>query len=185
MKIRKQTIIGVLLASIIVSPLGVKNSAMASSEDRYTKDTEKISCPDKGTLTSYCENQTYGKLTGKSRKIKFYTYAAYNGSSKVEEIRVSWNLGAKMRNKCELTATVSMNSNREYGVKASASMSWQNCNTAKKYWSSTNGCRTEYEDSNYVIAPDVDLKGYQFWLKSTAYVKLKGYSHSTSISTGT
>ena len=184
MRMKKQTIMGVLLASVIVSSLGVKNSAMASDADYYTKDSDSITCADGGKLTSYSENQKYGKLTGSSRKIKFYTYAAYKGSTKVQEIKVTWHLGAKMRNECELTATVSL-SNKEYGVSASAKSSWQNCNTKNKYWSSTNGCKTEYEDSNYIIAPDEDLYGYKFWLQSTAYVKLKGYAHTSSVSTGT
>ncbi len=184
MKLKKQMIMGVLLASVIVSSLGVNMKAMASSEDYYIKDTEAITCADGGKLTSYSENQKYGKLTGSSRKVKFYTYAAYKGSTKVQEIKVTWHLGAKMRNSCELTATVSL-TNKEYGVSASSKSSWQNCNTVDKYWSSTNGCKTEYEDSNYVIAPDEDLSGYKFWLQSTAYVKLKGYTHTSSISSGT
>lgn len=174
---------GLLCALVVLSSFGVNNTAMASSEDYYLSDTDNTSCADGGKLISYSERQKYGKLTGNSRRVKFYTYAKYDGSTKVKEIKLTWHLGAKMRSCCELTATVSL-TNKEYGVSATYKQAWQNCNTVDKYWSSTNGAKVEYENSNYVISPDADLKGFQFWINSTAYVELKGYAHRSTISTG-
>ena len=54
--------------------------------------------------------------------------------------------------------------------------------TKEKYWCSTNGSKIESENSNFTITPDCDLKGYSFWITTTATVKVKGGAKKSSIS---
>nr|MBP3598900.1 hypothetical protein [Eubacterium sp.] len=176
----------VAMAIVVGSMSANSITASAAVEDYYTSDKESVSTPDGNNhkLYSYTENQTYGKLSGKSRKVKFYVYAKYVGNTKVESIKCSWKIGAKMRSSATVTATVGVTGN-SYTASASSSSTWQNVTTEEKYWLHTSGTKVSYEDSNFVISPDCDLSGFNDWVTTTATVKLKGYAKKASISSTT
>lgn len=152
--------------------------------NRYVSDTEKITTPDGKKLYSHTENQRYGTISGKSRKVKFYVYAKYDGNTKVNSIKCQWKIGAKLRSEATTTAVVGITGNT-YSAQATESSKWQNVTTEDKYWLHTSGTKVSYEDSNFVISPDSDLHDYDFWINTTATVKLKGYAKTSSITSST
>ena len=153
-------------------------------ENRYTSDDDSHAVDGGGTLYTHAERQTYGSLSqsGKVRKVKFYVYAKYVGKKDVTSIKCSWVTGAKMRNSATMTLSTSAGSS--YSFDASTSSTWQNIESSEKYWNSTNGSKIEYESSNFTISPNSDLYGYDFWVTTTAKVKVKGGAKTTSISCG-
>lgn len=150
----------------------------------YTSDDDSISVNGGGKLYTHAERQTYGSTSknGTVWKVKFYVYAKYEGKKKVTSIKCSWKTGAKMRSSATMSLNTSAGSTYSFG--ASASNSWQNIESAEKYWCSTNGSKIVSENSNFTIAPDCDLKGYLFWITTTATVKVKGGAKKSSISCG-
>lgn len=150
----------------------------------YTKDDDNNPVNGGGTLYTHAERQTYGTVSssGLVRKVKFYVYAKYSGKKTVTSIKCSWQTGAKMRSSATMQLNTSVGSSYSFG--ASSSSAWQSVESTEKYWHSTNGSKVEYENSNFTIAPDVDLLGYQFWIKTTAVVKVKGGAKPTTVSCG-
>ena len=172
-----------MMCMMCIAGLGIDNTyAYAGAADYYTTDKDSVVTPDGNghKLYSYTEHQTYGTLSGKSRKVKFYVYAKYVGTTTVESIKCQWKIGAKVRTSATITGTVGLTGNT-YSISASSSSTWQNVTTAEKYWINYSGTKVAYEDSNFVISPDSDLKGFEFWVTTTATVKLKGYGKTATI----
>lgn len=185
-QLRKSKKIAMLAAIIMVTNLILGNITVLanSNTNRYVSDTEKITTPDGKKLYSHTENQKFGTISGKSRKVKFYVYAKYEGNTKVNSIKCQWKIGAKLRCEATTTAVVGITGNT-YSAQATESSKWQNVTTEEKYWLHTSGTKVSYEDSNFVISPDSDLCSLDFWINTTATVKLKGYAKSSSITSST
>lgn len=184
MKKTTRSIVGLIV--LVVTIIGLSGQQIievnAGTGDYYVKDKETETCPGGGNIVSYSERQRYGTVNGKVQKVKFYVYAKYTGSKKVNEIKCMWSTGATMR-KCA-TMTLSTSVGKEYSFQASESSTWQSITSTEKYWSSTNGSKVECEASNFTIAPIDDLKGDNFWILSTAKVKLNGSNKYISTSSG-
>ena len=160
------------------------NVSAGNYENYYTSDDDKISVNGGGTLYTHAERQVYGSdsKSGTVRKVKFYVYAKYSGSKQVSSIKCAWKTGAKMRNSATMTLNTSVGSSYSFG--ASASNTYQNIESSEKYWCSTNGCKVEYDQSNFTLTPIGDLYGYYFWITTTATVRVKGGAKNSTISCG-
>lgn len=172
-----------MMTSSLQSPMTAKAEMKSQGiGDYYTKDNEDLAVSGGGKLYSHTERQTYGTLSGKVRKVKFYVYGKYDGSQKVDSIKCAWRTGATLRKSATLTLSTSVG--KEYSFGASASSTWQSVTSSEKYWLHTSGTKVSYEDSNFTIAPDADLSGFDFWVTTTATVYTKGYKKPTAISSG-
>lgn len=173
------------LLAVAMLTCGVSTNVSAGNlANYYSSDDDNISVNGGGKLYTHAERQTYGSTSknGMVRKVKFYVYAKYSGKKKVTSIKCAWKTGAKMRSSATMTLNTSAGSSYSFG--ASSSNSWQNIESAEKYWHSTNGSKIEYENSNFTISPDSDLYGYMFWITTTAVVKVKGGAKKSTISCG-
>ncbi len=165
--------------------LGSPTTAHASS-GKYTSVTQSASVDGGGTLYSHTERQTYGSTSGNVRTVKFYVYAKYSGSQTVTSIRCSWQTGAIMKSGATLTMSIAGSTSKTVSVTASASSTstYTTVTTATKYWCNTNGSKVAYENSNFTLAPKSYVKGYKFWVTSTAKVYTENHARATEISSG-
>lgn len=181
MKKLRNMVLSLLLGVSILS-MGTIN-VKAAEGDYYTiAPDSKIACQGGGNLISHAERQTYGTLSGNVRKVMFYVYAKYDGTQAVDSIKCEWSTGATLRNSATMTLSTSVGTQYSFG--ASTSSTWQSVTSTPKYWLHTTGTTVSYENSNFTIAPDADLLGYQFWITTTGTVYTKGYLKPTTISNG-
>ena len=164
LKIELRKLVSCVMASAVLATTVPANVNAGNIANYYDSDDDSISVNGGGKLLTHAEHQTYGTTSnnGKVRKVKFYVYAKYSGDKKVTEIKCSWKIGAKMRSSA--TMTLNTSAGKAYSFGASSSSTWQNVESEEKYWLSTNGSKIEYEQSNFTIAPDSDLKGFMFWI---------------------
>lgn len=172
----------VMTAALLATslPTGVS----AGIGDYHVSDDDSIAVNGGGTLYTHAERQRYGTVSNNNtvRKVNFYVYAQYSGDKTVTSIKCAWKTGATMRSSATMSLNTSAGKNYSFG--ASASSTWQNIESSEKYWESTNGSTIEYESSNFTITPDWDLSGFDFWITTTASVKVKGGAKKSTISCG-
>ncbi|SHO48335.1 hypothetical protein [Anaerocolumna xylanovorans] len=138
-----------------------------------------------GSLVSYTERHKTGEASGNVKTYPYYLYSKYTGSKTVEEIKSTWTVGCNLKNSASLGLSANVGAGTTTTVSASAttSESWQWIQ-ASKYYSSTNGSKLVYSNSNFTIAPYKYSDSDSIYLINSSYLKLKGDNQPYSISSG-
>jgi len=162
-------------AGIKVQPYGV-------GDYYYFSDPDPIPTADGGKLYSHAERQKYGDLSGTVRTFRYYIYSKYEGNSTVEKVSSEWYTTAKLRSSATLTLNTTLGTS--CSVSAGIQSTWQNVQTPTKTWTNSNGTKTTYEQSNFAVAPDNDLYGFEVSIVHTSKLKLNGDAKTYSLTSG-